>query len=187
MCCACLCFMLLFALVCPVVGWCCRNRLLLCSGCFAAIAPLGWMLRRHVARAVALPPVSPRSPLSGRCLAAMSVMAPHPRMLCRVDVRCLWRMLCRHGLFSSGCFVAVVVLAPLADALPSWLIATSQGGSLPPTLLEACSVDSAVPLHYWLPLCCILVSGSVGWGFVVEVPLVFFLLSVCACGISLVI
>jgi len=143
-----LCFMLLFALVCLVLGWCCRSRLLLCSGCFAAIAPLRRMLRRHVARAVALPPVSPRSPLSGRCLAAMSVMAPHPRMLCRVDVRCLWRMLCHHGLFSSGCFVAVVVLAPLADALPSWLIATSQGGSLPPTLLEACSVDSTVPLRY---------------------------------------
>jgi len=148
LCCACLCFMLLFALVCPVVGWCCRSRLLLCSGCFAAIAPLGRMLRRHVARAVALPPVSPRSPFSRTCLTVVSVMAPHPRMLCRVDVRCLWRMLCHHGLFSSGCFVAVVVLAPLADALPSWLIATSQGGSLPPTLLEACSVDSTVPLRY---------------------------------------
>jgi hypothetical protein len=146
--CACLCFMLLFALVCPVVGWCCRSRLLLCSGCFAAIAPLGLMLRCHVARVVALPPVSPRSQFSGRCLAAVSVMAPHPWMLCRVHGRRLWQMLCRHGLFSSGCFAAIVVLVPLADALPSRLIATSPGRSLPPTLLEACSVDSAVSLHY---------------------------------------
>ena len=107
LCCACLCFMLLFALVCPVVGWCCRSRLLLCSGCFAAIALLGRMFCRHVARAVALPPVSLRSPLSGRDFAAGSVIAPHQRMLCRFDGRRLWRMLCHRA-------------AVRADALSPW-------------------------------------------------------------------
>ena len=39
--------------------------------------------------------------------AAVSVMAPHPRMLCRVDGRRLGRMLCRRA-------------AVLVDALPPW-------------------------------------------------------------------
>ena len=117
LCCACLCFMLLFALVCPVVGWCCRSRLLLCSGCFAAIAPLGRMLRRHVARAVALPPVSPRSPFSRRCLTIVSVMAPHladALLLQSSQADALspfmldsWWILCHHG-FSP--LLATIVL-----------------------------------------------------------------------------
>ena len=78
------------------------------SGCFTAIAIaiLGWMICRHVARVVALPSVSLRSPLSGRCFVAVSVMPPHPRMLCRVDGRRLGRMLYRRTV--------------LADALPPW-------------------------------------------------------------------
>jgi hypothetical protein len=91
--------------------------LLLCSRCFAAIAFLRRMLCRHVARAVALLPESLRSSLSDRYFATVSVMTPYPR-LCRLDGRRLWRMLCYCGLFSSGCFAAVVVPAPLADVLP---------------------------------------------------------------------
>jgi hypothetical protein len=91
--------------------------LLLCSECFAATALLGWMLCCHVARAVALSLVLLQSPLSGRYFVAVSVMTPHP-WLCRLDVHRLWRMLCCCGLFSSGCFAAMVVPAPLAEALP---------------------------------------------------------------------
>jgi hypothetical protein len=57
-------------------------------------------------------------------------------------------MLCRHCLFSSGCFAAVVVLVFLADALPSRLIAF------------------AVSLHYWFPLYCTLVLRLVLWNFI---------------------
>jgi hypothetical protein len=55
--------------------------------CRYHFAILGRMLCRQVARAVALPSVSLRSPLAGRSFAAVSVMAPCPRMLCRVDGR----------------------------------------------------------------------------------------------------
>jgi hypothetical protein len=55
------------------------------------------------------------------------------------------------GLFSNGCFVTMIVLVPLADALsPRWFVA------------------SVVSLHYWLPMCYLQVLGSVGWGFEVE-------------------
>ena len=110
-----------------------------------------------VTRADALPPVSLWSPLSGRCFVAESVMAPHPRILCRFDDRCLRRMLCRcatvqvdigrRGLFSSGCFAAVVVPAPLVDALPPRLPGHPRADTLSPMLLEACLVAFEVPLH----------------------------------------
>jgi hypothetical protein len=124
-----------------------------------------------------LPPMSPRSPLSGRCLAAVSVMAPHPGMPCRIDGHRLWWMLCRHDLFSSRCFAAVVALASLADALPSRLIANWK---LAPSTLR---------FHYTTGWHCVVflyqaqLVRVLWWRF----PLVFFLLSVCACGVSLVI
>jgi hypothetical protein len=113
--------MLVFASVGLAVGECCRSHLLLCSGCFAAIAILRQMLCHHVARAVVVP-LSP--PLLDRCFAAVSVMAPHSWMLCRVDGRRLRRMLCRRGLFSSGCFAAEVDAGLVAFAVFTTLLAT---------------------------------------------------------------
>jgi hypothetical protein len=133
-------------------SWCCRSRLLLCSGCFAAIAIviLGWMLCCHVARAVAMPLVLLRPPLSGRCFAAVSVMAPHPRMLCHVDDRRLGRMLCRRAtVWRMLC--RYYHAGALADALPPRLMLTSS------------PLQSS--LHYWLPMCCLPVLGLAGWGF----------------------
>jgi hypothetical protein len=98
-------------------------------------------------------------------------------------------MLCRCGLFFSGCFAAVVVLAPLADALPPRLslvaFVVPLADASPPRLNL---VASAVSPLYWLPSCCVHVSGLVGGGFEVEglTPLVFFLL-LCSCGITWVI
>jgi hypothetical protein len=78
----------------------------------------------------------------------------------------------RRGLFASGCFIVVVVPAPLADALPPRrLSGFPRVDALPPMLLEACLVVFAVALHCWLPICCCLhVLGSVGWDFEVEGP-----------------
>jgi hypothetical protein len=113
--------------------------------------------------------------------------------------RHLWWMLCRcatiqtdigcRGLFASGCFVAVVISAPLADALPPRLLGHPRADTLSPMLLEACLVAFAVPLHCWLPMCCCLhVLGLVGWGLMWRVsPPRVFLLFVCACGVALVI
>ena len=95
--------------------------------------------------------------------AVVSVMGPHPRMLCRVDGRHLWRMLLPPCCCSGGCFAAVVVLAPLADAL------------LP--RLKLASSPLRFSLHYWQPMCCIPVLGLVGWGVKVEgPPLLLFVL-----------
>jgi len=133
-----LCFMLLFALVCPVVGWCCRSRLFLCSRCFAAIS--SWT------------DASPSCCLGG-CLAAgvASVSALRQRLCCgerdgppSADaLPLLWSSSLADALppcySSSGCFAVVVssladalplivVLAHLADALPSRLMGPSPGG-----------------------------------------------------------
>jgi hypothetical protein len=82
-----------------------------------------------------------------------------------------WRMLCRRGLFSSGCFAAVVVLPPLADALPPRLCLVTFAVPLADALpLRLSLVASAVSPLYWLPLCCVHVSGLVGRGFEVEGP-----------------
>jgi hypothetical protein len=121
LCCAWLCFMLLFTLVCPVVSWCCHSRLVLCSGCFAAIvalvSPLKQILycceRDGPPSADALPP----SCSSGGCFAAVvsSLVDALPLWLYWRP----WRMLCRWGWLSlGGCFATMV--SSLVDALPLW-------------------------------------------------------------------
>jgi hypothetical protein len=147
--------------------WCCRSRLLVCSGCFAAIITSVSPLRQILCCCECDAPISGcfaalmvvvssecfaamlqfwwmlccRDLLSSGCFAAVVVLAPLADAL-PPRLFTAWRMLCRCGLFYSGCFTAVVILVPLADALPPrWLVAF------------------AVSLHYWLPMYCIHVLG----------------------------
>jgi hypothetical protein len=136
---ACLCFMPFFALVCSVVGWCHRCRLL-CSGCFAAITLLGRMLCCRCCL--------------GGCFAVDFVLVPPmaDALLLRV---------CGP---SCGCFAAAIVLAPLAHALPprSSLVAFAVplADALPPrlslvadavftTLLATIVLRSCIRLSRW--------------------------------------
>jgi hypothetical protein len=119
----------------------------------AVVTPLGWILCCcYHSGGCFVVGVSLQSPLLSRCFTAKSVMAPHPRMLCHFDGRCLRRMLCSRAVGSSS----------LADALPP---CCSSSGYL--AAVASSRADALSLLWYQLPWRMLCHQGgclvSLGW------------------------
>jgi len=78
--------------------------------------------------------------LCHHAIGSSSLVDAFRRAIVQGDIGC-------RGLVASGCFVAAVVPALLADALSLRLLGLPMIDTLSPMLLEACLVVFAVPLH----------------------------------------